>query len=176
MERGLIHLYYGDGKGKTTAAVGLSIRAAGNKKRVLFSQFMKDGSSGEIGILHEIPGIRTLHGNIPKGFYSQMEADKKVIFALEQKKLLEQVIKEMIRIPEDSLVVLDEITYAYAWELIERDRLEELLKNKPKGMEVVMTGRNPEQKLVDMADYVTEMKSIRHPWEEKIAARQGIEF
>lgn len=82
----------------------------------------------------------------------------------------------MTRIPEDSLLVLDEITYAYAWELIERDRLEGLLKNKPKGMEVVMTGRNPEQKLVDMADYVTEMKSIRHPWEQKIAARQGIEF
>lgn len=72
MEKGLIHLYYGDGKGKTTAAVGLCIRAAGNKKRVLFTQFMKDGSSGEISLLKELPGAEVLWGNVPYGFYSRM--------------------------------------------------------------------------------------------------------
>lgn len=176
MEKGLIHLYCGDGKGKTTAAVGLSIRAAGNKKQVLFSQFMKDASSGEIGILQKLPGVKTLHGDIPKGFYTQMEDEQKAVFAMAQKKLLNQVIEEMTKLPKDSLIVLDEITYAYAWELIERDKLEGLLKNKPAGMEVVMTGRNPAQQLLDMADYITEMKCIRHPWEKKIAARAGIEF
>ena len=88
MEKGLTHLYYGDGKGKTTAAVGLCIRAAGNEKRVLFSQFMKDGTSGEVSLLKKIPGVNVLFGDVPRGFYSQMDDETKMIFAKEQEKLL----------------------------------------------------------------------------------------
>ncbi len=175
MEKGLIHLYHGDGKGKTTAAVGLCIRAAGHGKQVLFSQFMKDGSSGEIALLEKIPGIRTMYGSIPKGFYSKMDDKQKRIFAAEQERLLEQVIEETDRM-KDGLVVLDEITYAYSWELIRRERLENLLVHKPEGIELVMTGRNPDGFLIGKADYVTEMKCEKHPYEKGICARRGIEF
>lgn len=176
MERGLTHLYYGNGKGKTTAAIGLCIRAAGNKKRVLFAQFMKDDTSGEISVLKEMPEISILHGDIPKGFYSKLDPGAKKVFAMEQKKLLEKVIEEIGHMKEGGLVVLDEITYAYNWELIDRGKLEDLLEHRPDGIELVMTGRNPEPALVKAADYITEMKCEKHPFEKGIAARKGIEF
>lgn len=197
MEKGLIHLYYGDGKGKTTAAVGLCIRAAGNKKRVLFTQFMKDGSSGEISLLKELPGAEVLWGNVPYGFYSRMDDEEKRLFAKEQEKLfqklLEKIEEERKRISActqnaaeaektpvwdgvSMLLVMDEITYAYGFRLIDRVRLENLLNNKPDFLEIVMTGRNPERFLVDAADYVTEMKCEKHPFEKGISARKGVEF
>lgn len=176
MEKGLIHLYYGNGKGKTTAAAGLCIRAAGNGKRVLFSQFMKDDSSGEVAVLEHIPGVKTIHGNIPKGFYSKMDDREKKVFASEQEKLLEQVVVEMNSMKDGGVVVLDEITYAYSWNLISRKKLEDVLFHKPDGIELVMTGRNPEPILIEMADYVTEMKCAKHPFEKGIKARRGIEF
>ncbi len=197
MEKGLIHLYYGDGKGKTTAAVGLCIRAAGNKKRVLFTQFMKDGSSGEISLLKELPGAEVLWGNVPYGFYSRMADEEKRLFAKEQEKLFQKVLEkieeerkrisactqnaaEVEKTPVwdgvSMLLVMDEITYAYGFRLIDRVRLENLLNNKPVFLEIVMTGRNPEQFLVDAADYVTEMKCEKHPFEKGISARKGVEF
>lgn len=197
MEKGLIHLYYGDGKGKTTAAVGLCIRAAGNKKRVLFTQFMKDGSSGEISILKELPQADVLWGNVPYGFYSRMDDEGKRLFAKEQEKLfqkiLEKIEEERKRIsdctqnvpePEKTsakdgvsmLLVMDEITYACSFRLIDCVRLQNLLNNKPDFLEIVMTGRNPEEFLVDAADYVTEMKCEKHPFEKGISARKGVEF
>lgn len=197
MEKGLTHLYYGDGKGKTTAAVGLCIRAAGNKKRVLFTQFMKDGSSGEISLLKELPGAEVLWGNVPYGFYSRMADEEKRLFAKEQEKLFQKLLKkieeERKRISActqnaaeaektpvwdgvSMLLVMDEITYAYGFRLIDRVRLENLLNNKPDFLEIVMTGRNPERFLVDAADYVTEMKCEKHPFEKGISARKGVEF
>ena len=195
MEKGLIHLYYGDGKGKTTAAAGLCIRAAGNKKRVLFTQFMKNGSSGEVLLFQKIPEIDVLYGDVPCGFYSKMDAEAKKLFAGEQDKLLDTIIKEVeeeIRIAKAHneemieeasakkeirmLLVLDEITYAYSWNLIDREKLENLLNNRPDFLEIVMTGRNPEKFLVDAADYVTEMKCEKHPFEKGVEARKGVEF
>ncbi|MBD5541763.1 MAG: cob(I)yrinic acid a,c-diamide adenosyltransferase [Lachnospiraceae bacterium] len=195
MEKGLTHLYYGDGKGKTTAAIGLCIRAAGNKKRVLFAQFMKDGASGEISLLREMPGIDVLCGNVPYGFYSKMDEETKKLFAEEQEKLLDAIIEEVEhenqnieahngKVTEESsvkneirmLLVLDEITYAYNWSLIDRAKLENLINNRPDFLEIVMTGRNPEKFLMDAADYVTEMKCEKHPFEKGIQARKGVEF
>lgn len=176
MEKGLIHLYYGDGKGKTTAAVGLCARAAGNKKQVLFIQFMKDDTSGEVEVLKKIPGVKTAHAKTPKGFYSRMSGEEKAVFAAEQEKLLETAIEEIGRMKDGGVVVLDEITYAYRWHLVDRSRLEEVLLHKPENIELVMTGRDPERALKDAADYVTEMKCEKHPFEKGIAARKGIEF
>lgn len=195
MEKGLIHLYYGDGKGKTTAAAGMCVRAAGNNKRVLFVQFMKDGSSGEVSVLKELPGIEVIYGNVPYGFYGQMDEEAKSLFAEEQKRLFHKMadkIKEEIknaklhsenafgeRFHENGfriLLVMDEITYAYNWNLIDRPELEKLLNNKPDFLEIVMTGRNPEQFLIERADYVTEMKFEKHPFEKGVEARKGVEF
>lgn len=195
MERGMTHLYYGDGKGKTTAAVGMCIRAAGNKKRVLFVQFMKNGGSGEIALLKKIPGIDVLCGDVPRGFYSKMDEETKKLFAGEQERLLDAIIEKVeceiknIRVHngevvEESsgkkeirmLLVMDEITYAYGWNLIDRAKLEKLINNRPDFLEIVMTGRNPEKFLVDKADYVTEMKCEKHPFERGVQARKGVEF
>ena len=176
MEKGMIHLYHGDGKGKTTAAVGLAVRFAGNKEQVLFAQFMKDETSGEIDVLKKIPGIQTKHGKTTKGFYGKMSDEEKATFASEQEVLLEAVLKEVEGMESGGLVVLDEITYAYAWNLIDRKKLECFLQNKPDRIELVMTGRNPEQELLAAADYVTEMKCVRHPFERGIGARKGVEF
>ncbi len=195
MEKGMIHLYYGDGKGKTTAAVGLCIRAAGNKKRVLFTQFMKDGGSGEIALLKKIPGIDVLCGDVPRGFYSKMDDEAKKLFAGEQEKLLDAIIEKVEceiknakahngKVIEETsvkkeirmLLVMDEITYAYGWNLIDREKLENLINNRPDFLEIVMTGRNPDKFLVDAADYVTEMKCEKHPFERGIQARKGVEF
>lgn len=195
MERGMIHLYYGDGKGKTTAAVGLCIRAAGNKKQVLFAQFMKDGGSGEIALLKKIPGIDVLCGDVSRGFYSKMDDETKKLFTGEQERLLDAIIErvecenENIKahngkvIEETSvkkeirmLLVMDEITYAYGWNLINRAKLEKLINNRPDFLEIVMTGRNPDKFLMDAADYVTEMKCEKHPFEKGIQARKGVEF
>lgn len=176
MERGLIHLYHGDGKGKTTAAIGLCIRAAGNGRQVLFSQFMKGDTSGEIGILKKIPGIKVLHSDFAAGFYGQMSEEEQRIFAAGQKKLLETVVQEIAAMPERSIIVLDEITYAYQWNLIERKTLDNLLRDKPDTMELIMTGRNPEAVLIDAADYVTEMKCEKHPFIQGVEARRGIEY
>lgn len=178
MEQGLIHLYYGDGKGKTTAAVGLCVRAAGGGERVLFVQFMKDGASGEVGVFKNLPKVRTLHAKAPKGFYSRMSEEEKALFAKEQEKLFQRTLKEVDRMKEEGggLVVLDEITYAYAWNLIDREKLERLLVYKPENIELVLTGRNPDRVLLNAADYITEMKCEKHPFEKGIAARKGIEF
>jgi cob(I)alamin adenosyltransferase len=176
VEKGLIHLYYGDGKGKTTAAAGLCIRAAGNGKQVLFSQFMKDDTSGEIRILKEIPGIQTFHSDFASGFYEQMTEEEQKLFAEGQKKLLDAVMEAIAVMTDGGVVVLDEITYAYQWNLIERKTLEDLLGNKPDNIELIMTGRNPEAALLEAADYVTEMKCEKHPFERGIGARRGIEY
>lgn len=178
MEKGLTHLYYGDGKGKTTAAVGLCIRAAGNGKHVLFIQFMKDDTSGEISILKKIQGVDVFCGHVPRGFYGQMDDETKKLFAGEQERLLCRVIEliDKEKGEDNMLLVMDEITYAYSWNLIDRMKLENLINNKPDFLEIVMTGRNPEKFLVDAADYVTEMKCEKHPFKKGIAARKGVEF
>lgn len=176
MEKGLIHLYHGDGKGKTTAAVGLAVRAAGSGRKVIFAQFMKDGKSSEIGVLEEIQGIKTLHGDIPEGFYGSLDDEKKEIFASEQKKLLDKIIEETEKQGEGSLLVLDEITYPYSWNLINREKVNKLLDKTTDGIEIVLTGRNPENELIKIADYVTEMHCEKHPFDFGKPARLGIEY
>ncbi len=175
MKQGLIHLYHGDGKGKTTAAVGLALRMLGRGERVLFVQFMKDGKSGEIQMLESLANVKTMHGEAAAGFYSQMSEEKKALFAHKQEELLENVLEELAK-AHYGLLVLDEITYAYGWKLIDQNKLEQLLLNKPKDLEIVMTGRNPEILLKELSDYVTEMQMEKHPYQKGIAARPGVEF
>jgi len=147
MERGLIHIYCGDGKGKTTAAIGLSIRAAGSGKRVLFVQFLKKSETSELNILENMRGVTVLR---PNGGEEWM--DRKA-----------------------DLLVLDEAIGAYNKEVIDRVRLLKFLHEKPEELEVVMTGRNPAEELIDLADYVSEIKKVKHPFDKGVRARIGIE-
>ena len=164
MDKGLIHLYHGDGKGKTTAAIGLAMRVAGYGKRVLFVQFLKDDQSGEVAVLKEMPRVWYFSDcDMPKEFYHNMNEEQKQGLSL-------------IPLEEVGLLVLDELTYVYAWGILDKEDVLSFLKNKPETLEVVITGRNPERELLDLADYVTEMKMKKHPFSKGTSARKGIEY
>lgn len=169
----MIHLYTGEGKGKTTAAVGLCVRAAGSGMRVIFSQFMKGNDTGELHVLEHIPNVRILRSAKPFGFYRTLSGQQKLELTDIHNALLDQIL-EAVEKRECDMVILDEITYPVNWGLVDVSRLERLIGAG--GAEFVFTGRNPAPFLWECADYVTEMKALRHPFERGVAARRGIEY
>jgi len=171
---GLVHLYTGDGKGKTTAAIGLAVRAAGTGKKVVFTQFMKGRETGELNTLSKIDNIEIIRNDKDLGWYKRGDAQQAKAFSELHNKTLDR-IEELIEKNECDVVILDEITYPYNYDLIDKDRLEKLILDKPKYLEIVLTGRNADVFFSDNADYITEMKKIRHPYDKGISAREGIE-
>ena len=171
--KGLIHIYCGDGKGKTTAAVGLAVRAVGAGKKVLFVQFLKNGNSAEIKPLQKL-GIDTRICATPHGFLWTMSEEEKIRAAADYTGLLSAAF-ERAREGAD-LLILDEAVGAAGCGMIPEEELIRLLKERPEGLEVVLTGRGPSEALQAQADYITEMKKLRHPFDKGIDARRGIEF
>ena len=169
---GLIHLYCGDGKGKTTAAVGLAVRAAGAGKQVIFTQFFKDGSSSEVESL-KLLGIRTIHAQTVKGFYRAMNEQQRQQARQDYTALFRQVTDAA---KNADLLILDEIVSACNRGVVPETLVTDFLRNKPSALEVVLTGRDPSPALVELADYITEMRKLRHPYDRGVAARKGIEF
>lgn len=169
----MIHLYHGNGKGKTTAAVGLAVRAAGSGMRVLFVQFFKNGSSSEVGVLRSLQGVDVLIPEVWHGRYKKMSEN-------EQEETRECYTALMREIEEQSeeygLIVLDEAVSAYNYGMFDRGHFIEMLKGWKDGREAVLTGRDPAPELIDVADYVTEMKKEKHPFDNGVMARRGIEF
>ena len=175
MKQGLIHVYMGNGKGKTTAAIGLCIRAAGAGRRVAFVQFMKGRATSELNVLKQLENVTILRSEQDFGFYAQMsDSDQEEITEVHNQ-LLKDVTK-LVNEGKCDLLILDELTYPYDWNLISKEKVEELICRKPETLEVVITGRNPAEFFLAHADYVTEMKAIRHPYEKGIVAREGIEY
>jgi len=171
----MIHVYQGDGKGKTTASVGLAVRAAGNKKRVIFSQFLKGNPTGEIEILKRLPNITVIRNEKDMGFVSQMNEEEKQEVAKLHNQTLEKIQKLLLEEPVD-LLILDELTYPYAWNLIDKKKVEDLILQKPDTLELVITGRKPDRFFLEHADYITNMQCERHPYQKGIGAREGIEY
>ena len=175
MTQGLIHIYCGDGKGKTSAAVGLAVRAAGCGVKVLFTRFLKDEDSGELRILDEIPGIEVIHLERSYGFYSTLsEYEKEEAGQLYGGLWLN--ILEKTGTGDYGVLVMDEFMAAYNYGLIEPEAAISFLREKPKDLEVVLTGRNPDDRLVELADYVSEICKVKHPFDRGIRARRGIEY
>jgi len=175
MELGLIHIYCGDGKGKTTASMGLAIRAAGRDKKVLLTQFLKDNESGELNSLEKLDkNIILVKGEPVKKFFKFMSPEEQLITRKEHEKRFKSVTKKAIDENFD-LLIMDEIIASTNLELISLDEVVEFLKNKPKTLEVVLTGRDPNERLVEIADYVSEIKAVKHPYEKGIGSRVGIE-
>ena len=171
MERGMIHLYHGDGKGKTTAAMGLALRAAGSGKRVVIVQFLKDGTSHEVRMLSKLPGVTVLAGKACSVFtWDMTEEQKKATRELHDKNLKKALAASC------DLLVLDEVCGACTQGLVTQEPLQQLTEHKPEGLELVLTGRNPQPFMLEHADYITEMVKRRHPFDRGIAAREGIEF
>lgn len=175
MKKGLVHIYCGDGKGKTTAATGLAVRAAGSGMKVLFVRFLKNENSGELAVLDQIPKIDVIHLHQDFGFVFQMTEEEK----LEAKRVYSNLWKEAVKraAEEDyDMLVVDEFMAAYHYEFIEHDDALSFLKNRPEKLEVVLTGRDPAPEIQELADYISEIRKIKHPFEQGIPARRGIEF
>jgi cob(I)alamin adenosyltransferase len=169
---GLVHLYIGDGKGKTTASVGLSVRAAGRDKKVIFAQFLKSGVTGELRSLETL-GVAVIRSEIPLGFTNQMDEAAKAACKAEQQSIWRRV-QEAVQAGPD-LLVLDEVLDAINMKMLDELELRSFIENKSDELEVVITGRNPGEWLMERADYFTEMKKIKHPYNRGIKARIGIE-
>lgn len=173
----MIHIYCGDGKGKTTAALGLAVRASGREKRVLIARFLKTDDSGEVPVLSSIPKIHVILCEKTFGFFFRMSEEQKK----EAKEYYSQLF-DRVRSQADAfdLVILDEIMAACNYGLVSEDAvvqwLEEVKNRTECEPEIVLTGRNPSDRIQQFADYITEMKMIRHPYEKGIPAREGIEY
>ena len=170
--RGLVHLYCGNGKGKTTASIGLTIRAAGSGKRVLFHQFLKDNSSSERNIIDNLKNVTVIQGVPLAKFTFQMTAQ-------ELDDILEANNRRLVELFEKAadydVLVMDETLYAIDRGLLSEEKVIECLEKKPYSLEVVMSGRNPSRNMIAHADYVSEITKIKHPWDQGISARKGIE-
>ena len=175
MAQSCIHIYCGDGKGKTTAAMGLALRAAGSGKKVLVTQFLKDGSSSELKILRELPDIRVITCPRKFGFFWNMTEEQKG----EAKSAFEELFEKAVQIAAEEdifLLVMDELIAAYNHGLLDRERVLAFLKEKPENLEIVLTGRDPAPELVELADYVSEIQKKKHPFDKGLSARKGIEW
>lgn len=174
-DKGLIHLYTGEGKGKTTAAIGLAVRAVGAGKKVVFSQFMKGRRTSELNSLELIPGIIILRSEKELGWLRKDDEAQCEMFRVVHNEILDK-ISELIQNGECDVLIMDEITYPYNYGVIDKKKLEDIIDGKPVDMEIVMTGRNADEILSEKADYITYMEKIRHPYDKGIAARRGIEY
>lgn len=170
---GRIHVYYGYGKGKTTAAVGQVIRAAGHGLRVLVFQFLKDNSSNERKILESLPTVTCLPGRDKVKFFEQMNGEEKSEIRHYNNKALDEIVKFCS--PFD-ILLLDEALCAVQLGLLSEDKLLSFLEHKPRGLEVILTGHEMSERIAEAADYITEMKKIKHPYDVGKTAREGIEY
>jgi len=172
--KGLIHIYCGDGKGKTTAATGLAVRAAGTGMQVLFARFLKNETSGELNILDGIPQIEVIHMEKSYGFYQSLSDREKEEMTAMYRRLWDEV-EQRAGSGQYGMLVLDELMAAYNYGILLNDRVHRFLETKPEKLEIVMTGRNPSEELMEYADYISEIKKIKHPFVIKasIIAKSG---
>lgn len=177
-EHGYIQVYTGNGKGKTTASLGLAMRALGRNWKVLLIMFTKGGDNyGELNSFKNLSDIISENLTIVQAgsdriVYSNNKNEKDVAEILRGYELAKIAILNN----EYNLVILDEINIAIDLKIIDVDEVVELLKNKPECMEIVLTGRCANSKIIEIADLVSEIKPIKHYWDKGVIAREGIEY
>ena len=170
--KGCVHIYCGDGKGKTTCAMGLCVRAAGAGKKVLLHQFLKDNTSSERTIIDKLPGVTVMPGAKMDKFTFQMNEEE--LQALRESN--DANLACLCDMAKDyDMLILDESVYAMDMGLLSEDKLIEWLEKKPEHLEVVMSGRNPSDRLKEHADYISEITKIKHPFDQGLSSRIGIE-
>lgn len=170
-----VHIYCGDGKGKTSAAVGLAVRAAGRGKKVLMVRFLKNEDSGEVEALKYIPRICVKPCEKSFGFFWQMTREEKEQAREYFGKLFRQSWREALEKGVD-MVVLDEIMAACRYGLVPEGEVVQCLRTRPGTLEVVLTGRDPSDELIKLADYVSDIRKEKHPFDRGLPAREGIEY
>lgn len=169
---GLIQVYFGNGKGKTTAALGLALRAAGRGKEVLIVQFMKKWDYGELHSIQLIPQI-TVKTFGTKDFVYKGKA-KEIDYQEAKKAFAEGV--QAAKSGQYDIIIFDELNVAIYFELLELKQVLDFLEEKPEEVEIIITGRNAPEEIIKKADLVTEMCEIKHPYQKGIQARIGIEY
>jgi cob(I)alamin adenosyltransferase len=171
MNKGLIHIYTGDGKGKTTAAVGLCVRARSRGLSVCFAQFMKQGAGGEPELLEKL-SVRVIRFEKVLSPHFNPQADMKTL----RREALRALDELSPMLPEFDLLVLDEFTHVLANGLITAEEARRFIKDRPGRLELVFTGRGAPEWLIDLADNVTDMLDVKHPLKRGVSARKGIDY
>jgi len=169
----MVHVYCGDGKGKTTAAVGLAVRMAGAGKNVVFSQFFKDGSSSELSVLRGVPGITVLCCDTARGWFDRLSPEEQARARRDHAGFFREAAKAAAAA---DLLVLDELAFACRCGAVAAEDVLEFLRGRPERLEVVLTGRDPAPELLEAADYVTRMEKVKHPFDRGVRARRGVEY
>ena len=172
---GLVHIYYGDGKGKTTAAFGLAFRCAGCGFDVLVTQFLKSRASGEVTATERFPEITVMRGKELKKFTFRMNDEEKEELRRNSLLLFENTVAMLVE-KKPRLLILDEVIDACENGFLSMDAMTQFLDNRPEGLEVVLTGHSLPDDLKIRADYISHVVAERHPYEEGITARLGIEY
>ncbi len=167
----IVHVYTGDGKGKTTASVGLAVRAKSRGLRVLFSQFFKDTTGGELELLESLSITVKRYREVKSPlFHPQIDLET-------LKKAVREALNEITNLSyEFDLIIIDEFNCLLKEGILETEEAIEFLQRLPEGRDVVLTGRGAPQELIQLADYVTEMTPLKHPYEKGLSARKGIEY
>ncbi len=174
MTKRLTHLYFGDGKGKTTAAMGLAVRALGNGWRVVVAQFLKGTATGEIASLETL-GATVLRGQACTKFVMQMTPQEKEETRAGHDRLLRQAL-ELVERQQVDLLILDELSSACSLDMVDEALAKQLVEQKPDTVEMVITAHQPAPWMLEAADYATEMACRKHPYQQGIPARKGVEF
>ena len=172
LDRGLVEVYTGDGRGKTTAAIGLAFRAVGHGFHVHIIQFMKGRLYGELVAVEKLDNL-TIE-QYGRDEFVDSKNPEKIDVELAEKgwaRALEAVASD-----SPSLLVLDEINVAVSFGLIPLETVVDFVRNRPDGMDLILTGRYAAQELIDIADTVTEMKEIKHHYNAGVQMRKGIEY
>lgn len=172
MRKGYIHVYTGTGKGKTTAALGLALRAAGAGLKVFIAQFIKKRKCSEHRALERFKDLITVK-QYGTGFLKDKKPSKT---AIEMAKKGLKDIKEALLSKLYDVIILDEINIAIHYKLLDVDEVINTLKSRPPGVEIVLTGRYADDRILEIADLVTEMKEIKQYYKKGVKARKGIEY
>ncbi len=177
-KHGYIQVYTGNGKGKTTASLGLAMRALGRCWKVLIIMFMKGGDD-----YGELNSFRNLSPEIARNLTIIQAGPDRIVYQNnktdEDTELIKkgwELAKKSIKNDEYNLIILDEANIAIDLGLIDLQEMLDVLKNKPEEMEIVLTGRNARQEIINIAHLVSEIKPVKHYWDTGIAARKGIEY
>lgn len=175
LNNGLVQIYTGEGKGKTTAAIGQGVRSAGYGLKVVMVQFLKGGYTGELTTIANIDNFNIYRFEKERDFVWNLSEDEKEELKKEIRIGYEFIKKHIDECSCDVLIV-DEIMGAHYNNFVSVDEIKYLINNKKQSMELILTGRDVPEEIIELADLVTEMKMIKHPFEKGIGAREGIEY
>ena len=175
MSKGLVHLYYGNGKGKTTCGMGLCVRAAGAGKNVLIHQFLKDNSANERKILEKLDNVTFVDGQDKVKFTFALNEEEFQELCVFSKNKLEEIERLVVEKDID-LLFMDEALHLFYKDVVKEDVLIDFLERRPEKLEVVVTGYNPSERMIEYANYVSHISKEKHPYDNGTPSREGIEF